>query len=255
MSTVDELGKLDTLRQSGVLTQEEFDAEKAKLLAGDVSSPDPGLAQPSGSDRSDERRSNAGLLVVIGVIVVVAVAIGAFFVGRASAPKTRTAHNSTSRPNNSGAAVNTTEPLNNSGAADDTTAESNLQTAFTGAKTYFEGSNQTYAGILNSTTYSNITQVDTGLAYVPGSKASTNVGTISIQSQAGGEVVLLTAYVPSSGNCFGIVDVASPTGLPAWLSGVAVGTYYLQVNQAIPGSCKATDPSVEQAILYPNGWP
>jgi hypothetical protein len=34
MSTADELLKLDALRKSGVLTQEEFDAEKAKLLAG-----------------------------------------------------------------------------------------------------------------------------------------------------------------------------------------------------------------------------
>jgi len=32
MSTADELAKLDALRQSGVLTQEEFDAEKAELL-------------------------------------------------------------------------------------------------------------------------------------------------------------------------------------------------------------------------------
>jgi hypothetical protein len=36
MSTADELAKLDVLRKSGVLTQEEFNAEKAKLL-GEVS--------------------------------------------------------------------------------------------------------------------------------------------------------------------------------------------------------------------------
>src|ERR1035438_3717104 len=33
MSIADELAKFDALRQSGVLTQEEFDAEKARLLA------------------------------------------------------------------------------------------------------------------------------------------------------------------------------------------------------------------------------
>jgi len=33
MSTADELAKLDALRKSGVLTPEEFDAEKARLLA------------------------------------------------------------------------------------------------------------------------------------------------------------------------------------------------------------------------------
>ena len=42
-SKADELVKLDALRQSGVLSQEEFDAEKAKLLAGDV----PASSMPS----------------------------------------------------------------------------------------------------------------------------------------------------------------------------------------------------------------
>jgi hypothetical protein len=32
VTRADELFKLDALRKSGVLTQEEFDAEKAKLL-------------------------------------------------------------------------------------------------------------------------------------------------------------------------------------------------------------------------------
>jgi hypothetical protein len=36
MSNADELAKLDALRESGVLSQEEFDGEKAKLLAGRV---------------------------------------------------------------------------------------------------------------------------------------------------------------------------------------------------------------------------
>jgi len=36
MSTADELIKLDALRQSGVLSQEEFEREKARLLAEPV---------------------------------------------------------------------------------------------------------------------------------------------------------------------------------------------------------------------------
>ena len=32
MSTADELGKLDALRKSGMLTQEEFETKKAELL-------------------------------------------------------------------------------------------------------------------------------------------------------------------------------------------------------------------------------
>jgi hypothetical protein len=41
ISKADELVKLDALRQSGVLTQEEFDAEKAKLLGAPLSPPTP----------------------------------------------------------------------------------------------------------------------------------------------------------------------------------------------------------------------
>ena len=50
MSTADELAKLDALRKSGVLTQGEFDAEKAKLLAGVPSSAASGSFQPSGAE-------------------------------------------------------------------------------------------------------------------------------------------------------------------------------------------------------------
>ena len=42
MSKADELAKLDALRQSGVLSQEEFDAEKAKLLGVTLPPIDPG---------------------------------------------------------------------------------------------------------------------------------------------------------------------------------------------------------------------
>ncbi|MGD0945066.1 MAG: SHOCT domain-containing protein [Acidimicrobiales bacterium] len=36
MRLVDELAKLDTLRESGVLSQEEFDTEEANLLLGSL---------------------------------------------------------------------------------------------------------------------------------------------------------------------------------------------------------------------------
>ena len=35
MSKADELAKFEALRKEGVLSQEEFDAEEAKLLGGD----------------------------------------------------------------------------------------------------------------------------------------------------------------------------------------------------------------------------
>jgi hypothetical protein len=50
MSKADELAKLDALRQSGVLSQEEFDAEKAKLLAGILPALASNSPQPSGAE-------------------------------------------------------------------------------------------------------------------------------------------------------------------------------------------------------------
>jgi type II secretory pathway pseudopilin PulG len=50
-------------------------------------------------------------------------------------------------------------------SANNTAAQSNLQTVLTGAKTYYEQANQTYSGVFGSSTYSNITQVDTGLKF------------------------------------------------------------------------------------------
>ena len=41
MATANELVTLDRLRRSGVLTQEEFDAEKAKVLGAPLSPPTP----------------------------------------------------------------------------------------------------------------------------------------------------------------------------------------------------------------------
>ena len=56
MSIADELAKPDALRQSSVLTQAEFDAEKAKLIRGIVVPPVSHLSQPKG----DERRAKDG---------------------------------------------------------------------------------------------------------------------------------------------------------------------------------------------------
>jgi hypothetical protein len=50
MSTVDEFGKLDALRQSGVLSQEEFDGNQAKLLRGIVVLPVSHIPQPNGAE-------------------------------------------------------------------------------------------------------------------------------------------------------------------------------------------------------------
>jgi hypothetical protein len=56
MSTADELAKLDALRKSGVLTPEEFDAEKARLLATPLPPP-PLLEDPARTTQGESRTS------------------------------------------------------------------------------------------------------------------------------------------------------------------------------------------------------
>ena len=61
--------------------------------------------------------------------------------------------------------------------ANDTAAQANLQTALTGAKSYYTQQNQTYTNIMNMTT-SNIISIDVGLSFV--------TAAASIQRSAGG---------------------------------------------------------------------
>ena len=77
--------------------------------------------------------------------------------------------------------------------ANNTAAQSNLQTGFTGAKTYFEAANQTYVGIETSTAYSTIKQVDTGLSFITGTTASTANNIIALYVGNTGSDVILTA--------------------------------------------------------------
>jgi hypothetical protein len=163
------------------------------------------------------------------IVVVIGIGIGAFFLLKGSAARSRTAGN--------------------------TAAESNLQTAFTGAKTYFEAANQTYAGVLNSTTYSNIAQVDTGLSFIQGTTASTASNVISVQSEVGGNAVVLTSYAFPSGICFGILDITAALNaplFPAYPQTAAVGTYFFADQQSNPGSCEAS--ITYPGLLSSNGW-
>jgi type II secretory pathway pseudopilin PulG len=275
MSKADELVKLDALRKSGVLTQEEFETEKAKLLGGasplaesgsssgaessqgavwwrasdgkwypppaptstpvEASTPLPPTVQtqpissePTTAPGVEERRSNTSLLVVIGIVVVVGIAVGAFLLLKGSASKSR--------------------------SADNTAAQANLQTALTGADTFYTADNQTYTGIYGGSGVSTITAIDTGLSYVPSPTASTDASTISIRESAGATLEL-TAYAPASGICWGVLDMKASTDSPVfpdYPSTTTTGTYYFSSQQSSAGNCGAniTNPD----LLSANGW-
>ena len=61
MSTADELAKLDALRQSGVLTQEEFEREKERLLwePGNSEAAAPGLTARRNHDSAFDQSFDA----------------------------------------------------------------------------------------------------------------------------------------------------------------------------------------------------
>ena len=135
-------------------------------------------------------------------------------------------------------------------SANNTAAQSNLQTAFTGAKTYFEAANQTYTGIFGSTTVSNINQVDTGLQFVTGSVNSSASNQISITT--GNVYVALTSFSAPTKDCWGILDITATLGTAVW-GQTAVGTYFGVLRNSTAGACKATSTSFTGLVM--NGFP
>ena len=135
-------------------------------------------------------------------------------------------------------------------AAQQTAAQANLQTALTGADTFYTSNNQTYAGINASNIAPGV-----GLAFVPASTASVSPGPISFREASGGAVLVMTAYAPSSGICYGVLDMKASTDTPVfpdYPETTATGTYYFTNQQASSGNCKATITSA--ATLSSNGW-
>jgi type IV pilus assembly protein PilA len=133
--------------------------------------------------------------------------------------------------------------------ANNTAAQANLQTALTGADTYYTNNNQTYAGLYNGgTTVSGITAIDTGLTYVSGSgaaAASTKANTISVNTGNSGSWLVLAAYAPGTKDCWIVVDLkSSQTTLPAGLTttqdpGGATGTFYGVIKNIATNTCIA----------------
>ena len=138
-------------------------------------------------------------------------------------------------------------------SANNTAAQSNLQTGFTGAKTYFEAANQTYTGIYTSSTVSNIKQVDTGLSFVTNTAASTASNVVSIFS--GGSDVVLVAFSAPTKDCWGIEDITAG-GTAKWaLPPSAVGTYFAVAKNSTSSACVANTFAPTAANTSTSGFP
>ncbi len=110
--------------------------------------------------------------------------------------------------------------------ANNTAAQANLQTALTGADTFYTANNQTYSNIMTSGAgVSTITAIDTGLSYVATYSSKSNI--ISIASSGSVGWLVLASYAPGTKDCWIVVDQkAAQSANIAGNTNHATGTYY-----------------------------
>ena len=124
--------------------------------------------------------------------------------------------------------------------ANNTAAQANLQTALTGADTFYTANNQNYVGLYGGTGVSTITAIDTGLSFV--ATASTKSNIISLASSGSAGWLVLAAYAPGTKDCWIVVDqkASQPSGNVAGNTNLATGTYYGVIKPgASPVACTA----------------
>ena len=277
MSKADELVKLDALRKSGVLTQEEFETEKAKLLGG--ASPLAESGSSSGAESSQGAvwwRASDGKWypppAPTSTPVEASTPLPPMVQTQPMSSEPTTAPGVEERRSNTSllvvigivlvvviAAIGVFFLVKGSApksrSSQNATAQVDLQIALTAADTFYTSANQSYTGIMVGVPgVSSIAQIDTGLSYVGASTASTGPSTISLR-ESDGLLAVMTAYAPASGICWGVLDMKASTDTPVfpdYPETTATGTYYFTNQQASSGNCKATITSA--ATLSSNGW-
>jgi type IV pilus assembly protein PilA len=139
--------------------------------------------------------------------------------------------------------------------ANGTVAQSNLNTALTGADSYYTTGAQTYNGLTTSTQYSNINQIDTGLSFISGN--STQAHEISYVVGGSGQVITLADYAPGQNDCWGIVDIKATQSSGTNSAGqTAVGTYYAVVkNVSSSTGCNAASIDALTSGVKTSGFP
>ena len=151
--------------------------------------------------------------------------------------------------------------LSTTATANNTAVQSNLQTALTGAKTYFVQASQSYTGILNGrASASSIQQIDTDVQFVTGTASSTGLRVVSLaEAQTGavaGQYLALTGFSTGTHECWGILDVTSSLGSNTYWGEAAMGTYYGVVKNSSAATCDAgTTTLFTAATLFTGGFP
>jgi type IV pilus assembly protein PilA len=133
--------------------------------------------------------------------------------------------------------------------ANNTAAQSNLQTALTGSKTYYTQANQTYAGL-----YAGFASIDTGLSTASKTQSNgSHVVSISVPTTSNGTAVVLTAFSSGTNVCWGILDVTALQTTSVW-GETAIGTYYGQAPATSTTGCAASSFAPAAANISTNGF-
>ena len=123
--------------------------------------------------------------------------------------------------------------------ANNTAAQANLQTALTGADTFYTSSNQTYSGIdMPGQPTSNISQIDTGLTYVS-NVASTKANVISVYVNGTQTGLLLAAWSPGTNECWLLDDQKALETTVIAGAPTTAGTYYTVIKGGTSAGCQA----------------
>jgi hypothetical protein len=122
----------------------------------------------------------------------------------------------------------------------DVAAESALQTALTGAKTYYVQNNLSYGG-LNPKSFA---AIDTGLRAVAGATPSTGPSVVSLQTGGAGTFAVMTAWVPSTQTCWAIMDSTARNSLDGQTA--FIGTLYIKTPATQQSACAAVSYATRQ---------
>ncbi len=141
--------------------------------------------------------------------------------------------------------------------ANNTATQANLQTALTGADTFYTVNNQTYSNLLGGSAsgVSTITAIDTGLTYTS-TAATSKSNMISVYYSGSTGLLVMVDYSPGTKDCWIIQDQkASLAAIKNGAPSVNAGTYYgVAKNGAI--TCQAGASMTAASITWSStGFP
>jgi type II secretory pathway pseudopilin PulG len=132
---------------------------------------------------------------------------------------------------------------------------SNLQTALTAAKSYYDDSGRTFLGLMNSgaSSTSSIQEMDTGLSFIS-EGPSTGPHFISTEVGTDSSYLVLTAFANGTNDCWGILDIERRAGA----LGIAEspGTYFFVIRDTTTSACNAAkikSVSASSTAGFPHG--